>query len=168
MRTAVFLRAVNLGATNKISMPALRGALEKAGYTGVQTVVQSGNVVADKITAAGMVKVIKSEFGLDIQVITRTHAELKAVVAGNPFKEHEQHGSKLNVAFLDRAPASFSIDRDAYLPDEFELRGKEIYLWYPNGLGRSKLLNDSAARKTGIAATVRNWNTVLKMLALTE
>ncbi|WP_020519004.1 DUF1697 domain-containing protein [Catelliglobosispora koreensis] len=168
MRVAVFLRGINVGGNKKIAMAELKRALEERGYNDPKTLLQSGNVVVDKAKAADIEKLIKDVFGLDVRVMTRTHAELKAVVANNPFTQHASEGSKLNVAFLDAPLSKLDLDPTVYAPDEFVLNGKEIYLWYPNGMGRSKLLADAPARKIGAVATVRNWNTVQKMLDLTS
>ena len=168
MRVAVFLRGINVGGNKKIAMAELKRALEERGYNDPKTLLQSGNVVVDKATAADIETVIKEVFGLDVRVMTRTHAELKAVVDNNPFTQHASEGSKLHVAFMATKLSKVDLDPTVYAPDEFALNGREIYLWYPNGMGRSKLLGDAPSRKIGAVATVRNWNTVLKMLDLTS
>ena len=168
MTTAVFLRGINIGSNKRISMPALREALEKAGHTGVKTLLQSGNVVVDRITAAAMEKLISDEFGLRVRAMTRTHDQLRKVIESNPFPQHVGEPAKLAVGFLDKVVAKIDIDPSRYVPDEFVLAGKEIYLWYPNGLGRSKLGDAVFAKALGeVALTVRNWNTVTKMAELT-
>jgi uncharacterized protein (DUF1697 family) len=166
MRTAILLRAVNLGPNNKISMAALKGLLQRNGYEDVATYLQSGNAVASgNVKARDIEKLIESEFGHRIDVLTRTHAELEKIVAANPFPEHAGAGSKLAVGFCDRAP-SVKIDKDAYPPDEIIVKGKEAYLWFPGGMGRSKL-SLAFAKKLGVISTVRNWNSVLKLAELT-
>ncbi len=168
MTTAVFLRGINVGGNAKIGMAALREAMERAGYTGVKTLLQSGNVVVDKITPAAMEKLILDEFGLQVRVMTRTHAQLAKVIEDNPFPQHVGEPAKLAVGFLDKAVGKVALDAARYAPDEFVLAGKEIYLWFPNGLGRSKLSEAAFAKALGgPALTVRNWNTVTKMAALT-
>lgn len=165
MRTAILLRAVNLGSNNKISMAALRDLLQRNGYQDVATFLQSGNALASgKVDPKDVERLIAQEFGHRIDVITRTHADLKRIVAGNPFPEHEGEGAKLAVAFCDKAPTT-KIDKDAYPPDEFIVKGKEIYFWFPNGMGRSKL-SLAFGKKLGVIATVRNWNSVLKLTEL--
>lgn len=167
MRTAILLRAVNLGNHKKISMPALKQLLEQHGYADVSTYLQSGNVlVSGPVKAAEIEKIIESGFGLDVDVITRSHDELREIVNGNPFPEHVDEPSKLAVAFCDKATTA-SIDKDAYAPDEIIIKGKNIYIWYPNGLGRSKI-GASFGKRLSVLMTVRNWNTVVKLLALTE
>jgi uncharacterized protein (DUF1697 family) len=161
MRTAILLRAVNLGGHNRLSMPAVKKLLEDNGYTGVATYLQSGNVVVD-----GQVDPADIERLLGVDVMVRTHDELQRVIDANPFPEHVDEPSKLAVAFCDWA-TSASVHRDAYAPDEVVIKGKDIFIWYPNGLGRSKI-GAAFGKKLGVKMTVRNWNTVTKLLAMTD
>jgi uncharacterized protein (DUF1697 family) len=167
MRTAVFLRGINVGGHAKISMPQLRQALERHGHTNAQTLLQSGNVVVDKTTPAAMEKLLLDEFGMRIRVMTRTHAQLRKVIEANPFPQHEQEPAKLAVAFLDKAAGKVTFDLQRYEPDEFVIAGKEIYLWFPNGMGRSKVGDKTFQKSLGAEMTVRNWNTVTKMAEMT-
>lgn len=168
MTTAVFLRGINVGGRTKISMAALREALEKAGHAGAKTLLQSGNVIVDKITPAAMEKLILEEFGLRVRVMTRTHEQLRKVIEANPFPQHVNEPAKLAVGFLDKAVRAVAVDPARYAPDEFVPAGKEIYLWYPHGMGRSKLGDANFVKLLGGAElTVRNWNTVTKMAELT-
>src|SRR5689334_25032698 len=147
-------------------MAALKNLLNQRGYEDVATYLQSGNVVASgQVKAAEIEKLIEAEFGHRIDVILRSHAELSKIIAGNPFPEHAGEGSRLAVGFCDKAPAT-SIDKDAYPPDEIIVKGKDIYLWFPDGMGRSKL-GLTFAKKLGVISTVRNWNSVLKLAELT-
>lgn len=166
MRTAILLRAINLAGTNKISMPALKDLLQRNGYEDIATYLQSGNVVASgDVKSKDIEKLIEAEFGHRIDVIIRSHAELTKIIAGNPFLEHAGEGSRLAVGFCDRAPSA-NIDKDAYPPDEIIVKGKDVYLWFPDGMGRSKL-SLAFAKKLGVISTVRNWNSVLKLAELT-
>src|SRR5829696_1170349 len=106
MRTAVFLRGINVGGNKKIGMAQLREALERHGYGDVKTLLQSGNVVLDKATPEALEKLIEEEFGLQVRVMTRTNSQLRKVIEANPFKQHEDEPAKLGVAFLDRAPGN--------------------------------------------------------------
>ena len=159
-RTAILLRAVNLGSRNQLSMPEVRRRLEAHGYQDVVTYLRSGNVVAAGDVAAGDIAEL-----LGVDVITRSHAELREIVDGNPFPQHADEPAKLAVAFCDRAPIG-SIPPDAYAPDEFIVKTKNIFLWYPQGQGRSKM-GPGFGKKLGVMTTVRNWNTVRKLLELT-
>ncbi len=75
----------------------------------------------------------------------------------------------LLVAFLDRMPSvdlARSIDPRIYEPDRLQLRGREVYLRYPNGSGRSKLTNSLIEKRLGVESTARNWNSVQRLAAL--
>lgn len=164
----MFLRGINVGGNKKIPMAGLRDALTRAGYADVKTLLQSGNVVLDRADPAELEKLIDAEFGMNVRVITRTHAELLKVIANNPFKQHEDQPSRLAVAFLDKAPGKVGIDASVYAPDEFIVRGKDMYLWFPNGQAETKIGNPGFVKALGVAMTVRNWNTVTKMADLTQ
>jgi len=171
------LRGINLAGRNRVSMPELRSALESLGLEDVVTYIQSGNVVfrsrtggAQKLAAA-VEGAIAGRFGIDVVVILRTPAELAKVAAGNPFLRGGADPSKLHVVFLSGGPgkkATAQLDPARSPPDELRLEGREIYLHTPNGFGRSKLTVDYFERRLGVDATVRNWRTVTKLVALTE
>ena len=172
---AVLLRGINVGGNNKLPMPALRTLLENAGYEGVTTYIQSGNVVltsslAEKALIRAVEKQIAEEHSLAIRVVVRTHAELERLAGTNPFLAGGGEASGLHAVFLDRAPKAAAIatlDPDRSPGDELRVVGREIYLRYPNGSGRSKLTLDYLERRLGVTGTARNWNTVLKLVELT-
>jgi uncharacterized protein (DUF1697 family) len=164
------LRGINVGGKNKVPMTQLRTLFESLGHTEVVTFIQSGNVV---FTARGSVapesleRAIESEFGIDITVVLRTPRELEKVVTGNPFPNAD--ASKLHVGFMANkltAAAVKKLDAERFLPDEFAVRGRETYLHLPGGLGRAKLPG-YLDRQLKIPTTVRNWNTVTKLVDLT-
>jgi uncharacterized protein (DUF1697 family) len=176
MKTFVaLLRGINLGARNKVPMPELKLEFESLGFEDVLTYIQSGNVVfrsssgGAKQTAARIEQRIANVFGLDITVVLRTPAELKSIAGSNPFLSRETDLSKLHAVFLNGRPMAKAIaqlDPERSRPDEFSVRGREIYLHLPKGSGRSKLTLDHFERRLGIDATARNWKTVLKLLEL--
>ena len=167
------LRAVNVG-DRKVPMPALRELLTEAGYSGARTYLQSGNVVletrASSKTLAGKTrKLISERFGFDVPVIVRTRAELEAVVDRNPFPDGAQTPKLYWVSFLD---AELAEDRVQWLGtraadgESFEVHGREIYAWLPDGVARSKLATAMAAPAKGVNATARNWNSVSALMAM--
>ena len=172
---AVLLRGINVGGKNKLPMPALRTLLEDAGYDGVATYIQSGNVVlrsslAESALTRAVEKQIAEEFSLAIRVVVRTHAELERIAGANPFLAGGGEATGLHVVFLDSAPKAAAIatlDPDRSPGDEFSVSGSEIFLRYPNGSGRSKLTLDYLERRLGVTGTARNWNTLLKLVELT-
>ncbi len=174
-RFVALLRAVNLGSTNKVPMAELRALFEELGHEGVSTYLQSGNVVFDARSAdargvgAEIEDAIERKFGLEIAAILRTRHDMERAARSNPFAAKGVEPSKLHVMFLAErvsSTAAKALDANASPPDSFVVRGGEIYLWYPNGAGRSKLGVDYFERRLGTRATARNWNTVTKLLEL--
>ena len=169
------LRAVNVGGNNQVSMSKLRALLESLGYTGVTTYIQSGNIVFDAKERASTPLVAKIEaaiavdFGLTIDVVVRSARELTTVIESNPFLLRVPDRSKLHVAFLNHAPDRGRVDTldpSRFVPDEFAVGAREVYLHCPDGLGRSKLPAALVAKLAPLPATVRNWNTVTKLVEL--
>ncbi len=168
-----FLRAVNLGSTNKIAMPALRDAVGGLGYGDVQTYINSGNVILHTDQSAAEVEraltaMIRDEFGLTIDVTVRTAAELVQVLAANPYPDGNP--SQVTVAFLTAEPPADAATRVAAIAAEhepFTFADRCVYVHYGQGLGRSKLA-ERFSKIIGVSATVRTIRTVEKVLALTH
>jgi uncharacterized protein (DUF1697 family) len=170
----VLLRGINLAGHNRVSMPRLREVLSASGYDDVETYVQSGNVVLDsrsteKAVAAGVHQQMSEALGLNIAVIVRSRPQLAEVAANNPFLRPDvDPGRQLHVAFLGSAPsraAMAALDPHRAPPDELHARGREVYVWAPNGIGRSKAL-DGLDRILGTQTSVRNWRTVTSLLEM--
>jgi uncharacterized protein (DUF1697 family) len=169
------LRGINVGGKNRIPMSELKSSLSSLGLEDVVTYIQSGNVVFGSPArdaqdlATGIERQIAEAFGVAITVLVRTAAELEAVAGSNPFLNDEADPSKLHVVFLSGRPATNAVatlDPERSPPDEFSVHGREIYLRLPNGAGRSKLTIDYFERRLGVDATARNWNTLIKLIAL--
>jgi uncharacterized protein (DUF1697 family) len=169
------LRGVNVGGRNKMHMEALRTLCEDLGFEKPQTLVQSGNVVFEtrmrNLTklAPAMENAIQQRFGFHSAVILRVSEDLRQVLAKNPFAgETDIDGSKLLVTFFADEPGSEVRDKILSLPVESErvhLIGRELYVHFPEGMGRSKL----GAKLSGLPiGTSRNWNTVCKLLSMAE
>jgi uncharacterized protein (DUF1697 family) len=164
---AAFIRGINVGGHRPVAMGDLRRVFAGLGLGDVRTLLQSGNVVFTTTqTAARLRPVIEAacadQLDLHTTVILRTEAEMKNVVARNPFAYTD--AAKLHIIFLADKPAAAAVakhDPQRFAPDEWVLDGRHVYVWYPNGAGRSKLRLDF-----GTPATARNWNTVTKVLAL--
>jgi uncharacterized protein (DUF1697 family) len=169
-----FLRGINLGSHNKVSMAELRALFEDIGAEDVATYVQSGNAVFRSALARGdLVRKIEREIharlGLEVTVVLRTKAELARLVAANPFAERESDPTKLHVTFLAAAPDRrrlAELDRAAFAPDDFHLGRNAVYLHMPKGYGRSKLSNAFFEKQLSVRATTRNWRTVTKLAEL--
>jgi uncharacterized protein (DUF1697 family) len=173
-RHIVLLRGINLGSRNRIAMPELRDALEQAGFDAVQTYVQSGNVVLTSSGAAAEVarkveRQISKSFGLDIDVVVRTRAQLAKVVERNPLAKVAKNPKRYQVSFLSAKPSPAvmrKLEEAAAEKERVVLIGREIYAWHPEGIGRSRLWTLLAGRGLGVTATARNWTTVTKLLEL--
>jgi uncharacterized protein (DUF1697 family) len=172
----VLLRGINIGSRNRIAMPALREALEEAGFDDVRTYLQSGNVVLSSRAAPATVArkceaAIAEEFGLDIDVVVRTRAELAGVVKRNPLAKVATDPKRYQVSFLSAKPPGKIVRKLESLAADGErlvASGRELYAWHPKGVARSKLWAALAGRGLGVTATARNWTTVTKLLELAD
>lgn len=169
------LRGVNVGGKNKLPMKELAAVLVAAGCEKVVTYIQSGNIVCSvpaalgKNLAALIERVIQEHFGLRVPVVLRTAAELKALIARNPFVQPGADPDLLHVGFLAQVPSASQVatlDPHRSPPDEFVVVGREIYFRFPAGLSRTKLTNAYFDAKLATVSTVRNWRTVHKLLEL--
>jgi uncharacterized protein (DUF1697 family) len=171
---AVLLRGINLGSRNRVSMPDLRAALEEAGFKGVQTYLQSGNIVLDsrakpETVARKVSGVINERFGLEIAVVVRTRAELAAIVKRNPLAKVAKDLKRYQVTFLSaKLPAKVvrELEELAASEERVVVAGREVYAWHPRTIARSKLWSKLAGKTLGVTATSRNWATVEALLAL--
>jgi uncharacterized protein (DUF1697 family) len=172
------LRGVNVGGHNKIKMDQLRAVYESLGFRDAQTYIQSGNVVcrADKrdVATAGtrIEKGIERSFGFRPSVIVRSAPELREVIVRNPFaKRSGIDGSRLLVAFLASSPGADALDKVLKIkcePEELRVSGREIFIYFPNGMARPTLPLATVERTLKISFTGRNWNTVRKLLEMAE
>jgi uncharacterized protein (DUF1697 family) len=169
------LRGINVGGKNMLPMKDLVGLCTDAGCGEVKSYIQSGNLVFRAKSALAprlpdlIEKAISDQFGIRVPVVVRSADELRRVAKGNPFLRAGADAGILHVAFLSDLPKPASVaalDPNRSPPDQFTVRGREIYLQCPNGIGRTKLTNQYFDSKLGLTSTVRNWNTVLKLLEL--
>jgi uncharacterized protein (DUF1697 family) len=171
------LRGVNVGGHHKIKMEALRALYESLKLDSPRTYVQSGNILfrtkeRDSPALAKKIQnAIERKFGFRPEVILRTTAELRAAIAASPFTGRNLEPGKILVTFLagDAGPEG----RDNLLalkdyPEELHLRGREFYIYFPNGAGKSKLPWSKVEKLLQTTGTARNWNSVTKMLAMAE
>lgn len=173
-KLVVLLRGINVGGHGKVKMADLRSLLDDLGYDDVQTVVQTGNIVlstgAPPADVCGTIeKAMGAQLGVAPKVMVRTKQQFLKVLEANPYPEAAANPTTLHVAFLEDKPLASvikAIDRKPFLPDTFEASGREIYFHLPNGAGRTKLLGAVTEKRLGVAATLRNWNTVTKLADL--
>jgi uncharacterized protein (DUF1697 family) len=170
-----FLRGINVGGRNRLPMKDLAALFTAAGCGDVRTYIQSGNVVftaaaalAKKLPAA-IEAAIRKRAGIQVPLVIRSPDELRAVAGGNPLLKAGAPPEMLHVGFLVDAPTAAQVavlDPKRSPPDEFVVRGREVYFRFPNGLGRSKLTSAYFDSKLGTTITVRNWRTVQALLEL--
>lgn len=143
----------------------------------VRTYIQSGNITftcADSVVAGlcqSLEKAIEARFGFTAPVILRSHEELARISRTNPFLRTGAPQQALYVYFLGKEPGAEAVaklDSKRSPGDEFRVIGGEIYLYMPNGMGRSKLTNAYFDSKLTTISTARNWATVLKLLEMTK
>lgn len=167
------LRAVNVGGTSRIKMSALQTLYESLGLADVRTLLQSGNVVfrsslKDRSQLAKRIRQeLERQLDLQIEVLLRTLAEIQSIVERGPVLSPRADMSKLLVMFLADVPDAqlqASLLKSHKGPEMIELRGPEIYLYYPEGVGRSKLSGAVIENRLQTYGTARNWNTLTKLL----
>ncbi|MEW2613831.1 DUF1697 domain-containing protein [Streptomyces sp. NPDC047880] len=175
---AALLRGINVGGSRKVPMADLRTLLTDLGHDDVRTYLQSGQAVftsgrgGEDALAAEIAQAVEQRFGFGVDVIVRDHAYLRAIADACPFPAAGLEPKQLHVTYFSApvTPDRFAeIDQDAYLPEEFRLGDRALYLYAPNGLGRSKLAEHLSKPRVnkGVIATTRNWNTVVKLVEMT-
>ncbi|MYX17373.1 DUF1697 domain-containing protein [Streptomyces sp. SID8374] len=176
---AALLRGINVSGHKRVPMAELRTVLGELGHTDIATHLQSGNAVFrstdedENALAAALEEALHERFGFSVGCIVRSHAYLAAVADACPYPAAELEGKQLHVTYVDRpvdAGRFAGLDPQAYLPEAFEIGDRCLYLYAPDGLGRSKLAEALARpRQTeGLTATTRNWNTVAKLVEMTR
>jgi uncharacterized protein (DUF1697 family) len=175
---AALLRGINVGGSRKVPMADLRTLMEDLGHGGVRSYLQSGQAVFtadhgdEESLAAELAGAIEKRFGFAVDVIVRDHAYLRAIAEDCPFPAAELEAKQLHVTYFS-APVTadrfVELDPAAYLPEEFRLGDRALYLYAPDGLGRSKLAEQLSKPRLnkGVIATSRNWNTVVKLVEMT-
>lgn len=177
-RFVSLFRGINVGGHQHIRMDELKAVHEALGLQNVVSYIQSGNVVftsdvTDKVQLSRELEAgFAQKFGFQVNVMVRSSAELHEIIANNPFQQQPLKESKwVVVLFLvDRPERTALVDlQQTYTgPEEIYLLGQELYIYYPNGIGRSKLSLTLIERKLKTIGTGRNWNTVLQLQKLTQ
>ncbi len=166
------LRGLNVGGNNKLPMADLRAALVGAGFEGVRTYIQSGNVVFSSVRPAESLEayiegVLEREFDLRVPVVVRTQSQWTEVVQGNPFSdESRSEPNRVQLCLAKRAPAPDAAEQlqaIATRDERIVAAGAAIWIHFPNGIGDSKLTPAVLDRCVGSSVTARNWRTVTKL-----
>ncbi len=173
------IRGINVGG-KKIKMDKLKELYRSLDFKDIKTYIQSGNVIfesteSDPIKLSHKIeKKISEIFGFDVKVLIRTKNEMMNVINGNPFKIEDLN--HIYVTFLSAVPSEKLIndlddiiDKDiANKSDKYNIIEKEIYLFLPNGYGKTRLNNNFFEKKLEISATTRNWRTVNRLGEITS
>ena len=177
-RCVSLFRGINVGGHHAVPMNELKELHEALGLKDVVTYIQSGNVVftSDDADLAQLPRQIEDgfaqKFGFQVKVMVRTSAELQDIIDNNPFQNQTMKEPKLMVVlFLATHPESTAMEdlQKAYVgPEELCLIGQELYTYYPNGIGRSKLSLTLIEKKLKTIGTGRNWNTILQLQKLIQ
>ena len=172
------LRGINVGGKRMIKMQLLKDLFVTLGYQNITTYIQSGNVVfqtkkADvtKITL-DITKAIIKTFGFEVPVIVLEYEALNKIINANKFlKDKIKDNEFFHITFLAEVPTKENvakINSNDYLPDEFLIFDKAVYLYCPNSYSNSKLTNGFFETKLKVNATTRNWKTTLALNEIAE
>lgn len=174
MKTYIsILRGINVSGKNRIKMDELRDLYETIGLKNVKTYIQSGNAVftSDEQSTDNLETTIRgqinSKFGYDVKVLVLCTAALEKIIDSLPFTGRDV--AKLHVTFLSSMPATTSMDKIIDKKSDAELiyiAEKAVYLYCPDGYGKTKLSNSFLEKQLNVTATTRNWKTVNKLLEL--
>jgi uncharacterized protein (DUF1697 family) len=173
------LRGVNVGGNRKVAMADLRAAVTEMGFTDVQSLLQSGNLVFRAAGRAGGATLeralehgVEQRLGVGTDFHVRTVAEWEAAIAANPFPaEARRDPGHLLVLFMKEAPTPKAVHTlQAAITGRERVRaeGRQAYLVYPDGAGRSRVTTAVLDKHLGGRGTARNWNTVLKLAELAK
>ena len=161
-----FLRAVNVGGRGILKMEDLHAVCVACGLDNVRTFLQTGNVLFDSDRTERSLKQelerkIADKMGRAVGVLIRTAPELRAVLEANPFPEGEP--SLVGIFFLPKAlPPRLLTELELGGPEDVQMIGREVFVHYPDGIGRSKMKLPFAADGTS-----RNLNTIARLVAMT-
>jgi uncharacterized protein (DUF1697 family) len=163
-----FLRGINVGGNNMLSMSELKSICNDIGFKNVRTYIQSGNVIfeselSEEILVKGLERALQASKQKHIPVVIRTAKELESVISRNPFPNAKP--AQVGIMFFsDPVPNDVLKDLTLSGPEEVEISGREIYIHYPNGMRQSKLELPKMIQK----GTVRNINTITKLAEMSR
>jgi uncharacterized protein (DUF1697 family) len=174
-----FLRGVNVAGHAMISMKELPDLFLKLGLGDVKTYIQSGNIIFknetgqnDAVIEEKIEQEIKKKFDAKVSVMLRSVSDLKSLASRNPFlKEPDFEPSRMAVIFLQEKASQDAINKVKdidYPPDKFSISGREIFIYCPNGFGRTKLYTNFFEKKMGVIGTSRNWKTISTLVDMTN
>ncbi|MDQ0999345.1 uncharacterized protein (DUF1697 family) [Phyllobacterium ifriqiyense] len=164
-----------VGGATLLPVKPLAIALTEEGFEGVRTYINTGNVVLKSSDTSERVlkritPIVLKEFDFSKAILIASTAEWAKLIADNPFPNAVCEPTKLHAYLMEREPDEVAIkalQSKAEGPDEFQIRGRVLYYYTPQGISNARLF-PKIERTLGVVATARNWNTVLKLQALAE
>jgi len=167
----VLFRGINVSGQNIIRMKDLKESLSSLGYHNIQTYIQSGNMIFESKSSNidkfqnQIKKLILHDFGYKVQIMVFTKKYFLDIFQNNPLIQfNDLDTKKLCVTFLDHCPDKKLLDEITYdIPETIVLNDKVLYLYYLNGIRRTKLNSIFIERKLKTVSTTRNWNTISKL-----
>jgi uncharacterized protein (DUF1697 family) len=180
MQTLVsFLRGINMTGHNSLKMKDLAELYKVAGFSEIETYIQSGNVIfasPENLSFENLSSKIRDKilerFGYNVAVVIRTVQELRSIVKSNPYATEETFDKKkAAVIFLSDTPSEAGIQKLKGIdtsPDRYEISGKEIYIYCPNGFGKTRIYSNFFDKKLNVEGTARNWTTITTILDIAE
>lgn len=170
----IFLRGVNVGGNSSIKMSELKSVLEDHGFENVTTYINSGNIILNSKDSPVKIKetfknIIEKHFKLSIEMIIKSRLELENILASDPYNSDEDDRSKRLVAMMSEKiddKISLIMKDDKNVKETYYAKDDLLYIYYGNGVGRSKFSTSYIEKKLGVFSTARNWNTIAKMLEL--
>jgi len=173
MKTYIsLLRGINVSGQKKVNMIQLQNLYQSLGFQNIKTYIQSGNVIFQSSPPPSsqlLQQKIKQQFGFEVPVILRSIEDWENIIKHNPFTKEDL--TKVHIVFLSETAQKYSKDEleKAKNPsEEFFIHNKEIYLYCPNGYGKTKLSNTFLEHKLNLTATTRNWNTIKNLFELAK
>jgi uncharacterized protein (DUF1697 family) len=180
MKTYIaILRGINVSGQKMIKMSELKKVFEELSFTNVKTYIQSGNIIFDaemqndQVLQQLIYDAVLKTFSFTVPIIILENKELKVIQEQNPFlSSRSEEITKLHVTFLDTIPKKELIgqlkEKAQFLSGEWIIDGKTIYLFCPDGYGKTKLSNNFFENKLKVTATTRNWKTVNELVSMSE
>lgn len=172
------LRGINVGGNKRIKMADLCDLYDTLGFSNIKTILQSGNAVfTTDDTDMGAIRQriedgIQAKFGFESKVIMRTPSDFQAIVDNPPLSRAQLvETSRILVMFLREPVEASAVEAmiEAYEGNEHARGGGyHIFLYYPTGIGRSKLTHNWIEKQLNTVGTARNWNTVNKLRELAD
>jgi len=172
MKYISLLRGINVGGHKKILMKDLKELYESLSFENVKTFIQSGNVIFETNEAiedsiVKIEKAISHKYGFEVPVQIREVHDFEHIIKTCPFTKLDlAEGTRVMITFLDALPTQENIEElTTYVhePEMLEVVGREVYLYCPDGYGKTKLNNNFLEKKLKVAATTRDWKSVMRI-----